>query len=152
MAYKRGPDPSATFRFRVEIETMEEVARFSECSGLEFEMETFPYKEGGLNSRIHQLPGRFKFSNLTLKKGIATDGAKLWDWVKDVVKKANSGNFQTHNVTVTLYDVSGQEVMRTWVLYNAYPIKWSATALSADQHAIAIETLAFAHDGMDIAQ
>jgi phage tail-like protein len=152
MAYERGPDPSASFRFHVEIESLKEVARFSECSGLEFEMETFPYKEGGLNSRIHQLPGRFKFTNLTLKKGIATDGAKLWDWVKDVVKNANTGQFETHNVTVTLYDVSGKKVMRSWLFYDAFPVKWSASALTADHSAIAIETLALAHQGMDIAQ
>ncbi len=140
-------DPSPSFRFHVEIQGIN-IARFSECSGLEFESETFDYKEGGLNSRIHRFPGRFKFTNLTLKKGIATDGQQLWNWVENTVK----GQITTHSVTVTLYDLSGQNPLRTWVFQDAYPIKWSAVALSADQNAIAIETLVLAHQGMSFAQ
>lgn len=140
-------DPSPSFRFHVEIQGIN-IARFSECSGLEFESETFDYKEGGLNSRIHRFPGRFKFTNLTLKKGIATDGQQLWNWVENTVK----GQITTHSVTVTLYDLTGQNPLRTWVFQDAYPIKWSAVALSADQNAIAIETLVLAHQGMSFAQ
>jgi phage tail-like protein len=151
MAYSRGPDPSPSFRFHIEIEGIE-VARFSECNGIDFETEVFDYKEGGLNSRLHRFPGRWKFSNLNLKKGIATDGQPLWDWVQNVVKGANTGEFPTHPVTVTLYDVSGKNPLRTWTYKDAYPIKWAATALSADQNAIAIETLTLAHQGMDFSQ
>jgi phage tail-like protein len=151
MAYSRGPDPSPSFKYHVEIQGVE-VARFSECSGLDFETETFDYKEGGLNSRVHRFPGRWKFSNLTLKKGIASDGKPLWDWVEEMVKKANSGEFTTHTVTVTLYDVSGEKQLRTWTFQDAYPTKWSASTLTAEQNSIAIETLVLAHQGMDFAQ
>ena len=151
MAYSRGPDPSPSFRFHIEIEGVE-VARFSECNGIDFETETFDYKEGGLNSHVHRFPGRWKFNNLNLKKGIATDGQPLWDWVQSVVQGANTGEFTTHSVTVTLYDLSGQNPLRTWTYQDAYPIKWAATALSADQNAIAIETLTLAHQGLDFAQ
>jgi len=151
MAYSRGPDPSPSFRFHVEIQGVE-VARFSECSGLDFETEIFEYKEGGLNSHVHRFPGRWKFGNLTLKKGIATDGQTLYDWVQDMVKKANTGQFTTHNVTITLYDLKGEKALRTWTFQDAYPMKWSSSALSADQNAIAIETLVLAHQGLDFAQ
>ncbi len=151
MPYARGPDPSPSFRFCVEIDGIQ-VARFSECSGLSFESETFDYKEGGMNSHPHRFPGHYKFSNVTLKKGVAADGEVLWTWVKSTVKNANSGSFVTHNVTVTLFDVSGQQPLRSWVFLGAYPVQWNATALSAEQNAIAIETLVLAHQGMDIAQ
>ena len=72
----------------------------------------------------------------------------LWEWVEQTVK----GEITTHNVTVTLYDVSGQQPLRTWVFQDAFPIKWGASALSADQNAIAIETLVMAHQGMSFAQ
>lgn len=147
MALSRGPDPSPSFRFHVKIDSIE-VARFSECSGLEFEQETFDYKEGGLNSRLHRLPGRFKFTNLTLKKGIATDGDKMWDWVKNTVK----GQMMVKDVTVTLYDLTGQKSLREWTYTGAYPVKWTASALNAEQNAIAIETLVLAHQGLDFAQ
>ncbi len=141
-------DPSTSFRFQVSIKGLEGVARFSECSGLELEQEVLEYKEGGLNSRVHRLPGRYKFTNLTLKRGIATDGSDLWDWVKSNVQASNQGKVVAHEVTVTLLDLSGRTPLRTWTFSNAYPVKWSATALTAEQNAIAIETLALAHDGM----
>lgn len=147
MSYSRGPDPSPSFRFHVEVQGVQ-VARFSECSGLEFEQETFDYKEGGLNSRLHRLPGRFKFTNVTLKKGIATDGSSLWEWVQKTVSEP----VQAKTVTVTLYDLSGQNPLRTWTFVDAYPVKWSASALNAEQNAIAIETLVLAHQGMNFAQ
>src|ERR1700756_5164049 len=100
-------DPSPSFQFHVEIEGLN-VARFSECGGLDFEQDTFDYSEGGVNSHIHRLPGRFKYSNLTLKKGVATDGQTIWDWIQSVVKAANTGQVPTKAVTVTLYDLSGR--------------------------------------------
>lgn len=151
MAYSRGPDPSPSFRFHVEIQGIE-VARFSECSGLDFETETFDYKEGGLNSHVHRFPGRWKFNNLTLKKGIASDGKILWEWVEDMVKNANTGEFTTHAVTVILYDLKGEQALRTWTFQDAYPMKWSAGSLTAEQNAIAIETLVLAHQGMSFAR
>jgi phage tail-like protein len=141
-------DPSPSFRFRVSIGLGTEVGRFSECSGLELEQETFDYKEGGLNSRVHRLPGRFKFGNVTLKKGIATDGDPLWKWVADVVQSSDLGKVKTYDLTVALYDLSGKTELRTWVFHKAYPVKWSATALNAEQNAIAVETLTLAHQGL----
>jgi phage tail-like protein len=139
-------DPATSFRFSVNIQGIG-VALFSECSGLEFEQEIEPFKEGGLNSRVHQLPGRFKFTNLTLKRGIATDGTALWTWVMNTVK----GTIAPYPVTVSLLAQDGTTV-RVWNFTGAYPIKWSASNLSADQNAIAIETLILAHQGMDFAQ
>lgn len=141
-------EPSPSFRFQVTIQDVT-VAHFTECTGLEFEQEVYPYREGGLQSRTHQLPGRFKFTNLTLKRGIAKDGDGLWTWVKKTVQ---GPDIITHNVTVTLYDMTGRAPLQTWTFRDAYPVKWSATALSAEQNAIAIETLVLAHQGMDLAQ
>lgn len=150
MAASRGPDPSPSFRFQVKIDGIG-VARFAECSGLELEQETFDYREGGFNSRPHRLPGRFKFANLVLKKGIAADGEALWQWVEKAVKDANDGRMTTHQVTVTLFAPGAQKELRSWTFSDAYPVKWSATALSAENNAIAIETLTLAHQGMSFA-
>lgn len=147
MANGKRSDPSPSFRFKVEIEDVT-VAHFSECGGLEMESEPFDYKEGGLNSRVHRLPGRFKFSNLTLKKGIAEDGEALWKWVKDTV----SGQILSRRVTVTLFDLTGTKPLREWVFEGAYPMKWGASALNAEQNVIAVETLTLAHQGMNFAQ
>lgn len=151
MPPSHAPDPTPSFRFHVEIQGVQ-VARFTECSGLEFEQETIDYHEGGLNSRAHRLPGRFRFQNLTLKKGIATDGQTLWEWVEDTVQASNRGRLTTHTVTVTLFDPRGQQALRSWVFHDAYPVKWSVVPFSAEQSVVAIETLTLAHQGLGFAQ
>lgn len=137
-------EPSASFRFKVEFRGGPGIqARFTECSGLEFEAETFDYKEGGDQAKVHRLPGRIKYGNLSLKRGIASDGEKLWQWVK----KMAGGQVEPCTVTVSLLDAAAQPV-RAWTFLDAYPVKWSATAFSAEQNAIAIETLTLAHQGL----
>lgn len=140
-------DPSPSFRFHVKIDGVE-VARFTECSGLDFETEIFEYKEAGLNSHLHRFPGRWKYSNLTLKKGISLEGKKLWEWVENAAKNAGSGPIKTYPVTVTLYDLKG-DPLRDWNFIGAFPMKWSASNFTADQNAIAIETLVLAHQGLN---
>jgi phage tail-like protein len=136
-------DPSPSFRFHVEIEGIE-VARFSECSGVEVETKTFDYQEGGLNDHVHRFPANFSYSNLALKRGIASDGINIWNWIKGML----NGQIVTHDVTVTLYDVGGLNPLRTWTFKDAYPIKWSAGTFSAEQSVIAFESLTLAHQGM----
>ena len=147
----QAPDLAVSFRFHVEIQGIE-VARFTECGGLEFEQATLDYAEGGVNSRVHRLPGRFRFANLALKRGIATDGGPLMQWLEESVQASNRGRQTTHTVTLTLYDASGRRAVRTWVFQDAYPVRWSAVPFTAEQSVIAIETLTLAHQGMSFAQ
>ncbi len=151
MAATTRADPSPSFRFHVEIDDVP-VARFTECGGLSFEQTPVDYEEGGVNSHVHRFPARFKFANVTLKRGIATDGDKMWEWVTKAVQTSNLGQVSANKVTVILYDVGGHDPLRTWTFLGAFPIKWNVVALSAEQNAIAIETLEIAHQGMDFAQ
>ncbi|MGB8647437.1 MAG: phage tail protein [Anaerolineae bacterium] len=145
--YIRIPDPAASFRFLVQVGHMV-AGRFTECSGLEFTAEIKTYEEGGLNSTVHQLPGRFKFSPVTLKKGVGMDGAVLWDWVKQTV----NGHIEAKDVTVILLDPLGFVPIRIWTLHNAYPTKWSLSGIAANATEIVVEELQLAHQGMDFAQ
>lgn len=139
-------DPVGAYRFRVDLDGIE-VAHFKECSGFDINSDEVKYEEGGLNSGRHRLPGRYYYSDLTLKKGIARDGAPLWRWVQDAV----NGNIQTREVTVILLDVAGEPVLRL-NFTRAFPVKWSATGLVGGSAEIAIETLTLAHQGMTFAQ
>src|SRR2546423_852925 len=89
-------DVYSTYRFWVEIDSIN-VAGFSECSGLQVETEIFEWEEGGRNNYKHRLPGRAKFSNLVLKRGIAT--ADLWSWYQDSIQ----GKIKRRNLSVVLY-------------------------------------------------
>jgi len=136
-------DPYITCYFSVEIEGIQE-AFFRECSGLESEIEVLPYEEGGVNDHPHKLPGRAKFPNVTLKRGV-TDSKDLWEWFS----KGIQGQIKRKTVHIILCDAKGEEVRR-WTFEGAYPIKWSGPSLNANENAVAIETLELAHEGMEL--
>ncbi len=124
------------FRFVVKLDGIA-FGAFTECTLPTLEWEIEEVKEGGLNTRIHQLPGRRKSTRLTLKYGVCKD--ELWAWYKEVM----SEKFETKNITVELLDVSSYTVAG-WYIQAAYPVKWTGPQLQASSTAIAIQTLEFA--------
>ena len=140
----RRTDPFPAFKFCVEIGGVVQ-AVFSECSGLEAEVEVFEYEEGGLNDYVHKLPGRVKYSDLTLKRGMASSD-ELWDWYT----KALQGRVERKNISVIIYNTAGEEYRR-WNFREAYPTKWAGPDLKASDNAVSIETLVFSHRGMELA-
>ena len=133
--------PYITSLFNVEIEGIQE-AFFKECSGLEAETEILSYEEGGVNDYIHKLPGRTKYKNVVLKRGV-TDSGWLWEWYQKVIR----GKIERKNISIVMFNSAGEEVKR-WSFDRAYPVKWSGSDLKSDENAIAIETLEITHEGM----
>jgi len=134
-------DPLANAKFSVEIDMIQE-ATFTEASGLEAELDIFEYQEGGNNLFTHKLPGRVKYPNVTLKRGVTTSN-DLWMWFE----MGTFGKINRRNISIVLYDQDGSEVRR-WNLINAYPIKWTGPSFDASAKAVSIETVVFAHEGM----
>lgn len=117
---------------------------FTEISGLQVEMDVMEYQEGGNNGFVYRLPGFTKVSNLTLKRGM-TSSNEFYNWLADV----SSGNLKRRHISVIMYDVEGNELMR-WNFINAYPVKWIGPALRTHENAAAIETLELAHEGVTL--
>ena len=133
-----------SYRFLVEINSQVE-AVFSECSGLSVEVEVKEYEEGGQNMYVHKFPGRLKWTNITLKKGM-TDSLALWDWHKETV----AGTMNRKNLSIILMNEAQQEGRR-WNVIGAYPVKWTGPDLKVDGNNVAIETLELAHNGFTLA-
>lgn len=134
-------DPVPTCRFYVDIAGIAQ-AVFTEMSGLQLETEVTDYAEGGQNGFVHKLPGRTKVGNLTLKRGVTKSG-EFFKWYEELLH----GTVKPRNVTVSMYDVKGEQVMK-WDFLNAYPVKWTGPQFSADGKNVAIETLELAHEGL----
>ncbi len=134
-------EPIPAYIFYVEIDGVLE-ATFTECSALESEIAIQEYEEGGVNTHVHQLPGRVKYKPLTLKYGTAGSDA-LWDWYQQICQ----GQIEKKNISVVLFDYAGEEVRR-WDLQAAYPSKWAGPALQTARHAPAIESLTLVHHGI----
>src|SRR5262245_15540380 len=97
-----GPNyPPVAFHFRVEFNAPGIVgadARFQEVSGLNTELEVVTIEEGGENRFAHRLPGRAKYSNLVLKRGLVAE-SRLLTWFQTGV---NSLRIMPAAVTVSL--------------------------------------------------
>jgi phage tail-like protein len=136
-------DPYLDFRFRAEIEGLI-VAGFSEVSGLQMEMETEDYQEGGTNGFAHKLPKPMKYPNVVLKRGL-TDSDALWKWLCSTGQRSATINRKT--VRIILLDSEGQEKM-SWRCLQAYPVKWTGPEFKSDANTVAFENLDLVHCGI----
>lgn len=138
-------EPYQATNFVVEIEGIL-AGGFTECSGLEVEVDVHEYEEGGQNEFVHRFAGRAKHPRFVLKHGLSPfDG--LWGWHQDVVR----GNVQRHNGTI--YLLNKQAIpLRWWNFTDALPVKWSGPSLSAASAAVAFESVELVHRGLSRAQ
>lgn len=117
---------------------------FSECSGLEMTMQPEEYREGGRNGAVLKFANRVTWTNIRLRRGLATSNA-LWDWHYALVE----GRVQRRDGIITLQNDQRRPI-RIWRFTRGLPIKWNGPALNANQGQVAIEELEIAHEGMKL--
>ncbi len=126
-----------------------EIGAFSEVSGLSVEIKVETIDEGGQNEFSHKVPGRMQWPNLVLKSGVTTNSA-LFDWFRrssGTGLEAGDAYLQRTTVGLALVDGAG-EIVRTWELDGAFPVKWSGPQFAAGSREVAMETLEIAHHGL----
>ena len=143
-------DPMLSFKYHVEIDQIIE-GFFTECNGLKVEREVESYKEGGVNQFEHKLPGRIKYGNVTLKRGMTTSN-KLWQWFNENAEsEVDFFKVKRLSVSITQMDLTGSPV-RQWSLEQAYPVKWEGPDLKSDNSQVAVETIEIAHHGIKLVE
>lgn len=140
--------PMTTLHFAVSWGDSQNTSSFSEVSGLTMESEIVEYRGGDdpqLSTR--KQPGLKKFSNVTLKRGIAPAeaGNGLFDWYNTIL----GGTVSRRNVTVSLLNEERDPVM-TWKIKEAWPVKIEGPGLKSTGTDVAIESVEFACEGIDI--
>ena len=118
------------------------VGGFSECSGLEMSLDVEEYREGGRNGEILKFPTRVKWSNITLKKGIAASTV-LWDWHYSFV--IGQGK-RRDGIIVLQNDLHLPNT--TWYFRRGLPVKYTGPTMNASQNNVAIEALEITHEGL----
>ena len=135
-------DPYLNGNFLVEIDGIS-AAAFMEVSGLEASIEVLEYRSGDAKqASVQKLPGLHKFTNITLKRGLAQD-LSLWNWMQNGI----NGNLQRAAISIILFDQARNPVWR-WNLTNAWPCKWSGPLLKAEGDDVAIETLEICYENL----
>jgi phage tail-like protein len=135
--------PPVAFHFRVEVLGLSPVAddlRFVEVGGLALEVATEEVPEGGENRFVQRYPGRAKYGDLVLKRGLMKSSA-VWDWARQCIEELD---VEPKDVDVTLLD-EAHEPQMTWHLRGAFPVKWSVSDFNATANAFVVETLTLAY-------
>ncbi len=136
--------PPVSFRFTVDFRIdgmLIPDTAFQEVSGLAAELSVETIPEGGENRFVHRVPGRAKYPNLVLKRGLVSD-SRLIEWFEDSV--ASLQIQPADNLTVSLLNEAGVPVL-SWSFVAAWPVKWSVSNLNAQTNAIAVDTLELAY-------
>jgi phage tail-like protein len=132
--------PPVGFHFRAEFVFSDQRAKseinFQEISGLNKEMTTEDFTEGGENRFVYKFPKGAKYPNLVLKRGMLVD-SKIIDWVRNAI---DNFDFDPVNITVTLLNPDHQPLVK-WDFAKCWPVKWSTSDLKAQDNSVVLETL-----------
>lgn len=139
-------DPLVSSWFGVEFQG-QVVGAFRECTGLGSENEVVEYKASGEKGEfvIKKVPGRLKWNNITLKRGI-TDSMDMWKWRK-LIEQGKISEARK-NGTITMYNQQGDAVAK-WNFTNAWPSKLTGPSANAANNEVAIEELEITHEGYE---
>jgi phage tail-like protein len=139
-------DPLVSFNFQVKIEGGVS-GFFTSCEGLGSESEVVEHKimsEGVKDSIIRKIPGRLKWGDVTLKRGITTN-LDMWTWRKQVEDGLVSS--ARKDGSIIMYDQEGTEVAR-WNFRAAWPSKISGPSVGSDSNEVGVEELTIVHEGI----
>lgn len=138
-------DPLVSFNFEVKIEGKLS-GYFTECSGLGSETEVTEHKIVGSGDReaVRKVPGRLKWGDITLKRGI-TANMDMWTWRQAVVE-GKVGTARS-NGSVIMYDQAGTAVAQ-WDFQAGWPSKISGPSVQSDSSAIGVEEVVIVHEGI----
>lgn len=135
--------PYPGFRFIVKLGDVR-VAGFTECSGLESDIEIEEHAEGGENEFVRKFPGRRRQGELVLRRGIV--GLELWQWFQ----QQEPGKVKPKSIAITVEAFKKNERGLVFELEGAFPKKWQGPQLNAAQSAVAIETLEIVYHGIRV--
>jgi len=138
-------DPLLGFNFALELEGSI-AGYFTECGGIGSEHEIVEHKvvDKSGHEIVRKIPGRLKWQDITLKRGITSD-MQIWEWRADLV----NGDMTTarKNISITMMDRTYAPVA-VWHFQNAWPSKVSGPSFKSDDNSFGVEEVTLVHEGM----
>jgi phage tail-like protein len=138
-------DPMIGAHFEISVGAV--TGYFTEVSGLGSETEVVEHKimaKGAKEPIIRKIPGRLKWGDIVLKRGITTN-LDFYDWRKQVEQgKVDEARLDG---TIIMYD-QNMSAVAEWEFYKGWPSKISGPSLQSDGNAVGIEELTIVHEGI----
>jgi phage tail-like protein len=145
---------------------------FTSVSGLSVNTDSIPYREGGYNTTVHQIPGQTTFSPITLQRGVVLGTSQHWDWMRKLFATVQAGTTSTTGenfradieIEVLTHPIAGSgggdvalttenykdHVSARFQIYNAWPTSVAYSDLNAGDNALFVEQLSLVHEGFDM--
>ena len=148
--------PYSQFNFQVSWDTLDPLsvqAGFQEVTGLGMEVTVSEYRAGNsMENHPIKITNLVKTPDVTFKRGVigATD---LFEWI-DAVRNGAQDDQGTpparRNVRVMLMSEDRQDVVLTWILSKARPMKYTGPSLNGKGTDLAMEELVLACERIDL--
>ncbi len=139
-------DPEGAYIFCLELNKIE-VAHFLECSGLKSSTTIFELEEGGMNHRVHKLPGQSRWENITLRYGVTGDATMLL-WRGEILQDKFKADSRKNGAIIVKNN--NMQVVRRYNFKAAWPVSWEGPSFNSQSNELAIESVELAHDGIEI--
>jgi phage tail-like protein len=142
---------------------------FTSVSGMSVATDSIPYREGGYNTTVHQIPGQTTFTPLTLQRGVILGTKQNWDWMRNLfatVGAAGSNRTVAQNFRCDLEiavlshpipsagsgdaSTTTDHVAMRFRVYNAWPTSVAYSDLNAGDNALFVEQMTLVHEGFDV--
>ena len=136
-------DPYRAYNFKLSIQDVVE-GHFTECTGLGVNINVIRYREGGMSSVVHCIPGPVEYGDVTLRYGLSAS-RELWEWLMSAVQ----GYVVRKHISILVVDNDGFTELVRWDLFDAWPASWRGAPLDAQSREVAIESLTLVYDSLD---
>jgi len=175
-------DPLRNFRFLVTFKalptagtatkTLQEKSAtfgFTSVSGMAVTTDSIPYREGGYNTTVHQIPGQTTFAPITVQRGVILGTNYNWEWMRNLFATVQGGgtrkvtdNFRCDlEIAVLSHPIPGanqaddnpadtDHVAMRFNVYNCWPTSVAYSDLNAGDNALFVEQMTLVHEGFDV--
>jgi len=141
------------------------VGGFTSITGLAINTQSIPYREGGYNTTIHQIPGMTTFSPVTFQRGTLTGNTQGLKWMRGLFAAASgegiamggAGNDFRVDVKIHVLDHPAKIDDKTdlvslskmeFKIHNAWITTLQYSDLNAGDQNILFEQMTLVHEGL----
>ena len=172
-------DPVRNFRFLVTFSPLDTTnpafanakatLGFTSVSGLAVTTDSIPYREGGYNTTVHQIPGQTTFAPVTFQRGVLLGTKQNWAWMRELFATVQGGGSTLAGGKEFRCDIDiqvlGHPIPSAGVtdgstttdftamrfrIYNAWPTSVAYSDLNAGDNALFVEQMTCVHEGFDV--
>lgn len=145
---------------------------FTSVSGMAVTTDSIPYREGGYNTTVHQIPGQTTFAPISLQRGVMLGSSENWAWMRNLFATVQGGgtnrsvaeNFRMDlEIKVLSHPIPGvggestgvstttkDHVAMRFNVYNCWPTSVAYSDLNAGDNALFVEQMTLVHEGFDV--